>query len=83
MRYRFLAFATLGLSTLAFAQSSREIPGSQQLASARPAALEFQKLAVPGKAVSSEVRKLRKKLKWYQTLRDASRAAQKSNKPRG
>ena len=81
MRCHFLAFAALGLSTMALAQGSREIPGYQQLASVRPAAQQFQKLVLPGKTVSSGVRKLRKKLKWYKTLRDASREAEQSNKP--
>ncbi len=81
MRCHFLAFAALGLATLAFAQGSREIPGYQQMASARPAVQEFRKLAIPGKQVSAEVRKLRKKLKWHKTLRAASREAKKTDKP--
>lgn len=51
------------------------------MASVRPAALEFQKLTVPGKEVSAGVRKLRKQLKWHKTLRAASREARGSDKP--
>jgi len=80
MKRHFLALALIGLPTLASAQGSRAVPGLDHITSAKPEASEFAKLVVPGKAVASGVRKLRKELDWYQSLRDAGRAARRQNK---
>lgn len=81
MKFRFFALAAMGLSTLALAQDSNRIPAQQKIGAAKQTAQAFTHLVLPGKEVSSGIRKLRKELKWYKTLRVASREAKKTGKP--